>query len=131
MSPTFEMILGLEDDTSSDDTGPFLCGTLPFEDLAQLRYACALAELPAPALAKAAELASNGYTLGAREPKLNTNHLGVFMIVEALGEWDGKPTPDGANGPWCIVGDDLAAMIEEAHTFASGMTFNTYLPERS
>lgn len=125
----FHMILGLEDQTSSDDTGLFLCGTLPFEDLAKLRFACAFAALPAERLAEAAELIGNGYTIAAREPKLNTDHMGVFMIAEALEEWDGTPTENGANGPWCLIGDDLAAMVKEAHDFGAGMVFDSYLPE--
>lgn len=125
----FHTILDLEDETSSDDTGPFLHGFLSFDDLAKLRFACALVALPAETLAKAAELAHYGFIIGPREPKLNTDHLGVFMIAEHLDAWDGEPTKDGANGPWCIVGDDLAVMIEEAHQFGAGMVFDSYLPE--
>lgn len=125
----FRTLLDLEDNTSSDDTGPFLHGQVDFADLAKLRFACAFAELSAENLAEAAELIGNGYTIGPRDPKLNTDHLGVFMIVEALEEWDGQPTENGANGPWCIVGDDLGAMIKEAHEFGAGMIFDSYLPE--
>jgi len=36
------------------------------------------------------------------------------MVVESHDESE-LPTDDGANGPWCIVGDDLDALIAVAY----------------
>ena len=35
------------------------------------------------------------------------------MVLECPEDKTG-PTDDGAEGPWCIVGDDLPALIQEA-----------------
>lgn len=65
------------------------------------------------------ELERHGYLCGARDPRLNTNHVGAFMVTEA--DYQDPhygyelPTEDGANGPWCIVGDDLSSLISEAY----------------
>lgn len=68
-------------------------------------------------------LEAHGFICGPRDPRLNTDHAGTFMAVE--GHDDGElPTKDGSNGPWCVVGDDLDALVEEAFDFASGMTID-------
>lgn len=123
---TFEKLKAL---SVEDDSGVLIQGRISHRDFANLRLACAVLRLSAETLAKAAELASHGFAIGMREPKLNTDHKGVFMIVEHLEEWDGVPTANGANGPWCIVGDDLEALITEAHAFGAGMVFDSYFPE--
>lgn len=64
---------------------------------------------------KAAQLRAWGFTVGPRDPRLNTDFAGAFMVVEAHDDTE-LPTRDGANGPWCIVGDDLTALVAEAHT---------------
>ncbi len=54
-----------------------------------------------------------GYEIGVRDPRLNSDYPGCFMVVESH-EPSELPTRDGRNGPWCIVGDDLAALVTEA-----------------
>lgn len=61
-------------------------------------------------------LESRGWTVGARDARLNTDHEGAFMCVEAHDENE-LPTRDASNGPWCIVGDDLPALVDEAYAF--------------
>ncbi|KKL89013.1 hypothetical protein LCGC14_1918870 [marine sediment metagenome] len=61
-------------------------------------------------------LLSYGWTVGQRNPQLNTNYPGSYMAVEPF-EDDELPTLDGGDGPWCIVGDDLDALINEAYEF--------------
>lgn len=56
-----------------------------------------------------------GYTVGRRNPKYNRNFPGAYMVLEEEGD---TPTDDGSNGPWCIVGDDIAALIDEAFNVA-------------
>jgi hypothetical protein len=59
-------------------------------------------------------LETHGFICGDREPQLNTNYPGAFMVAEGpRDEWE-LPTEDGSNGPWCIVGDDLDALVAEA-----------------
>jgi hypothetical protein len=55
-----------------------------------------------------------GFVVGLRDPRLNTDFPGQFMVVDDLHEESELPTRDGSNGPWCIVGDDLAKLIDEA-----------------
>ena len=54
-----------------------------------------------------------GFTVGERDCRLNTNYAGKYMVVEGHEE-DELPTKDGSNGPWCIVGDDLDALVGQA-----------------
>lgn len=64
------------------------------------------------------------FTIGDRDERLNTDHPGSHMVVEATAEEVSDPvlpTKDGANGPWCIVGDDLDGLVEEAHSYLLGM----------
>jgi len=65
-------------------------------------------------MTKADELRSWGFTVGARDPRLNRAYAGQFMVVEWHTE-DELPTWDGRDGPWCVVGDNLDALIEIAH----------------
>jgi len=72
------------------------------------------------AMEKLVWLANNGYQVGPRDPRLNTKFEGSFMIVEAGYQDDVLPnhilhTEDGRNGPWCIVGNDLSSLIDEAY----------------
>lgn len=55
-----------------------------------------------------------GFTVGTRNPRLNTRYKRIFMIVESFDESE-LPTEDGSNGPWCIVGNDLGALVDEAY----------------
>lgn len=65
-------------------------------------------------------LRSYGFVIGDRESRLNTNYPGKFMVTEGYDE-DELPTEDGSNGPWCIVGDDLDALVDEGHEFLSSL----------
>src|SRR5271156_50463 len=56
-----------------------------------------------------AKLESYGFTCGPRDPRLNRAFKGKFMVVENHDESE-LPTDSGADGPWCIVGDDLPAL---------------------
>lgn len=65
-------------------------------------------------------LESLGFIIGKREPRLNTDYNGNFMVSQPYEESD-LPTKDGSQGPWCIVGDDLESLIDEAYqTFKNG-----------
>ena len=61
---------------------------------------------------KQAALLAYGYIVGERDLHMNTAHPGNVMVAEAHSS---IPTKDGSNGPWCIVGNDLAALIDEAY----------------
>jgi hypothetical protein len=63
---------------------------------------------------KRRRLEAAGFVVGPRDPRLNTDFPGIYMIAEPY-EDDELPTRDGSNGPWCIVGDDLHELITEAH----------------
>jgi len=63
-------------------------------------------------------LQSYGFTVGDRDPRLNTNYPGSKIVVEAHDESE-LPTQDGRDGPWCLVGDDLSILVEEAFDWAS------------
>jgi hypothetical protein len=66
---------------------------------------------------KMKELTVRCWKFGKRDERLNTNYAGKFMVVENFDEEDyGLPTLDGGNGPWCIVGDDLERLIDEAYS---------------
>ena len=69
---------------------------------------------------KIAFLRSYGFVVGDRELRLNTNYPGQFMVAESYDENE-LPTEDGRNGPWCIVGDDLEALVDEGHDFQFGI----------
>lgn len=69
---------------------------------------------------KIAFLRSYGWTVGERNPRLNTDYPGAFMCAEPFGD-DELPTRDGSNGPWCIVGDDLPSLVNEAYEFLTEM----------
>lgn len=49
------------------------------------------------------KLAQNGYFFGKRDPLRNPSHEGSFMVCDSI-DVDG----------YCIVGDDLPALIAEA-----------------
>lgn len=63
---------------------------------------------------KVAFLQSRGFTVGERDPRLNTAFKGAFMVVESHEESE-LPTEDGRNGPWCIVGDNLDELVDRAY----------------
>jgi hypothetical protein len=57
-------------------------------------------------------LAKFGWHAGARDPRLNTDSPGAFMVCEPY-EDEELPTRDGSDRPFCIVGDDLAKLVTE------------------
>jgi len=57
-----------------------------------------------------------GFTVGDRDPRLNSLYHGAFMVVESHEESE-LPTFDGSNGPWCVVGDDLPELIDMGFDF--------------
>lgn len=75
---------------------------------------------------KIAFLRSYGWTVGERNSRINTDYPGAFMCAEPF-EADELPTRDGSNGPWCIVGDDLPALVDEAHSFLRDFTNTDYM----
>lgn len=56
-----------------------------------------------------------GYVIAPRDKRINQIYNGKYMIVEEGYENRELPTADGSNGPWCIVGDNLADLIEQAY----------------
>lgn len=62
------------------------------------------------------ELMVRGFIIGPRDPQLNTDFPGKFMVSQAYTEAD-LPTKGGSDGPWCIVGDDLNLLVDEAYEF--------------
>jgi hypothetical protein len=66
------------------------------------------------------KLESGGFIIGARDPRLNSNFPGRYMVAEPHDESE-LPTKDGSNGPWCVVGDDLDELITQAADFFEGM----------
>ena len=67
---------------------------------------------------KRSELEKAGFVVGKRDPRINTDYPGRFMVVEEHEESD-LPTRDGSNGPWCIVGNDLNKLVEDAYDNAT------------
>ncbi len=65
-------------------------------------------------------LEAYGYKIGPRDPRINSDYPGAFMVVESHEESE-LPTRDGSNGPWCIVGDDLPALLDEAFSVLAGL----------
>ena len=65
-------------------------------------------------------LLANGWTVGERDPRVNTNYPGRFMAIEPHEDSE-LPTEDGRNGPWAIVGDDLDELTRKAYDFFCGM----------
>lgn len=60
-------------------------------------------------------LLAYGFTLAARDPRVNAPHPGTVMLVECLDEViDGGET-------WALVGDNIAEMVDEAFDFAVSM----------
>lgn len=62
---------------------------------------------------KTIALLAAGYTIGQRDPRVNTNYPGSHMVIESH-EQSELPTEDGRNGPWAVVGDDLWKLVDAA-----------------
>ena len=56
-----------------------------------------------------------GYFIGVRDPRVNSDYSGDFMVIESHDDSE-LPTKDGRNGPWAIVGNNLAALVEESYS---------------
>ncbi len=64
-------------------------------------------------------LRAYGYYVGPRDPRLNTRYSGTWMVMEhaTIAEAEAAcdlPTESSANGPWCLVADDLRWLVQEA-----------------
>ena len=57
------------------------------------------------------------FIVGARDPRRNTDFKGAWMVAEPEDESE-LPTRSAGegHGVWCIVGDDLAELIQETHS---------------
>lgn len=69
---------------------------------------------------KRRELTARGFIVGPRDPRLNRLWSGRWMVVDndladVLDALGATGTDDASRGPWCIVGDNLLELIEEAH----------------
>lgn len=69
---------------------------------------------------KIARLRAQGFTVGPRDPRLNRKYPGAYMVVEEHEESE-LPTDDGSNGPWCVVGDDLPALVDQGIMFLNSI----------
>lgn len=65
-------------------------------------------------------LTALGFTIGKRDPRVNTAYSGQFMVIE-IHEESELPTKDGSNGPWAVVGDDLGVLIKTAYNFVTSL----------
>jgi|HubBroStandDraft_2_1064218.scaffolds.fasta_scaffold168171_3 hypothetical protein len=68
---------------------------------------------------KAAELREHGFTIGKRNPLINTAFQGRYMVA-VLESWDGRPTEDARPLPFATVGADLGELIDSAYSFEFG-----------
>ena len=65
-------------------------------------------------------LEKHGWVCGLRDTRLNRAFAGRFMCAEPYDD-DDTPTDDARNGPWCIVGDNLDPLIDEAYGHLGGI----------
>jgi len=84
---------GVYDDPDLQALGPLAATS---DDVREIKRLCLLAY---------------GYEVGNRNPRVNTDFVGAYMVVESYDESE-LPTQDGRDGPWCIVGDDLDNLID-------------------
>lgn len=66
-------------------------------------------------------LRSLGWVVGDRDPKMNSKFDGAYMVVEDEYTPDYPGQADGSDGDgiWCLVGDDLSALVDEALSHVS------------
>lgn len=62
-------------------------------------------------------LEHHGFTIGDRDPGLNRHHKGKYMVHEHRNKRDKYPTDNAEYGPFCIVGDNIDFLIDEAYDF--------------
>lgn len=60
-----------------------------------------------------------GFTVGARDPRVNTDYPGKFMVIEDYADAELPCANGGESGSWAVVGDDLDEMIDQAFDVAS------------
>lgn len=60
-----------------------------------------------------------GFIVGVRDPLMNTDFSGAFMVAESYEP--GHTQQDGSGGVWCVVGDDLDELVAIAFDFATGL----------
>jgi hypothetical protein len=70
---------------------------------------------------KIASILDADMLIAPRDPALNTDHDGAFMVVEAGYTDHELPTKDGRNGPWCVVGNDIEELIEAGFQYAESL----------
>jgi hypothetical protein len=63
----------------------------------------------------AAYLRSLGFSVGPRNPAMNTNYTGAFMVSEPMDD-PNHTQVDGSGGVWCIVGPDLAVLLHQTES---------------
>lgn len=61
---------------------------------------------------RAKALEAEGFYIGPRDPNRNKAFQGEWMVAEDL---DVGPTDDASTGGFCIVGDDLDALVNDAY----------------
>lgn len=66
-----------------------------------------------------------GLIVGERDPKMNTDYEGAFMVAEPLSENDPYPTRDASDGRFCIVGHDLQDIAEVSYQHMTGYAKHT------
>jgi hypothetical protein len=64
---------------------------------------------------KTVMLLDHGYYIGPRDPERNTDFQGTWMVAEPLPDDVKRPTKDAGDGAYCIVGDNLSKLIDEAY----------------
>ena len=66
--------------------------------------------------AKVAHLTRLGFTVGARDRRLNASFPGAFMVAEPyVANEVAIPRLDASAVHWCIVGDSLVQLVSEAY----------------
>lgn len=66
-------------------------------------------------------LEDRGFIIGERDPNMNTAFAGRFMVAEPYEAGHTQPDGMGGDGVWCVVGDDLAHLIETSADFFAAM----------
>lgn len=62
---------------------------------------------------KVVYLQTHGFYAGPRDPKRNTAFEGAFMVCE-IETLDAPESRDAENTGYCVVGDNLAELVQEA-----------------
>lgn len=60
-------------------------------------------------------LESFGFVVGKRDPKMNSDHEGAFMVAEEVPEgYAGQRDGSDNEEIWCVVGDDMELLVSDA-----------------